>query len=174
MLRRALIITLFTALVGATPALAQNPISAGTLATYSIVKGYVTRAAEMVPEEGYGYQPTPEVRTFGALIAHIADASFSICGGAGGQAPPRSGIEDSVTGKAALREALAEGFAFCDGIYEGMTDARGAETVPFMGGQQMARLSVLGFNTHHTFEHYGNIVTYMRLQGMVPPSSMPQ
>lgn len=174
MLRRlTLAITALALIALAQPAFAQNPMSQGALATYSIVKGYVTRAAEMVPQEDYDYQPTPEVRTFGQLFAHIADGSFSICGGAAGEAPPRSGIEDGTTGKAALQEALAEGFEYCDGVYGGMTDAAGAEQVPFLGGQNMAKLSILEFNTHHTFEHYGNLVTYMRMRGMVPPSSMP-
>ncbi len=174
MLQRVTVIALGLMIVATAPALAQNPLSQGALGSYSMVKGYVTRSAEMVPQEDYDYQPTPEVRTFGELFAHIADASFSICAGAAGEAPPRSGIEGGVSGKAALQEALAEGFGYCDGVYEGMTDAVGAETVPFFGGQQMPKLSVLEFNTHHTFEHYGNIITYMRLRGMVPPSSMPQ
>ena len=168
-----LTVTLLALVALAPPAFAQDALSQGALATYSIVKGYVTRAAEMVPQEDYEYQPTPEVRTFGALFAHIADASFSICAAANGEAPPRSGIEDGTTGKSALQGALAEGFAYCDGVYGGMTDTAAAGLVPFLGGQQMPKLSVLEFNTHHTFEHYGNLVTYMRLRGMVPPSSMP-
>lgn len=147
-----------------------NPITASTKTFHDTVRGFVTRAAEQFPEDQYGFQPTPDVRTFGQLLGHIASANFMICGAATGTKGPGVDVEKTATTKAALQKALAESFAFCDKAYESMTDAQGAETVKFFGGEQ-ARLGVLGFNTAHNYEHYGNLVTYMRLKGMVPPSS---
>ena len=91
-----------------------------------------------------------------------------------GEKPTEGGfggsIEKTKTTKADLEKALAASFAYCDKVHAGMTDAAGAAIVKFFLGE-MAKLSVLEFNTHHDFEHYGNIVTYMRLKNLVPPSS---
>ena len=67
-------------------------------------------------------------------------------------------------------QALKDGFAYCDKAYDGMTDTQAAATVKFFGAEQ-AKVTVLSFNTAHNNEHYGNIVTYLRMKGLVPPSS---
>jgi uncharacterized damage-inducible protein DinB len=121
-------------------------------------------------EENYAFKPTPEVRSFGQLIGHVADSNYMICGAAAGEKPGAGGVEKTATTKVALQKALAESFAYCDKIYADMTDAKGMEMANFFGSQQ-PKLAVLAFNTSHDYEHYGNIVTYMRLKGMVPPSS---
>jgi uncharacterized damage-inducible protein DinB len=154
-----------------------NPISASAKRTYDVIKGYVTRAAEKMPEEQYAFKPTPDVRSFGQLVGHVADANYGFCSAAAGEKPPAGGfdqpIEKGKTSKADLQKALADSFAYCDKVHAGMTDAAGAGTIKFFGGE-MAKVSVLEFNTHHDFEHYGNMVTYMRLKGIVPPSSEPK
>ena len=94
----------------------------------------------------------------------------SDCATAGGSKPPRAGIEKSVTAKAELVAALKEGVTYCNTVFDGMTDQKGSETVPFVFGPT-PRLSVLYFAVSHTYEHYGNLVTYMRLKNIVPPSS---
>jgi hypothetical protein len=83
---------------------------------------------------------------------------------------PKPGIEKSKTSKADLVKALNDAFAYCDKAYDGMTDAKAVETVKFFGGDR-AKLTVLSFNNAHNDEHYGNLVTYMRIKGLVPPSS---
>jgi uncharacterized damage-inducible protein DinB len=147
-----------------------NPITASVKSTHDTVRGYITRSAEQFPDDKYGFQATKEVRTFGQLLGHIANANYMICGTATGEKGPGVDIEKTATTKAQLQKALADSFAFCDKAFEAMTDARGAEMVKFFGGEQ-ARLGVLAFNNAHNFEHYGNLVTYMRLNGMVPPST---
>jgi uncharacterized damage-inducible protein DinB len=159
---------------GALQAQTANPLSAGAKRTYDIIKGNVTKAAAKMPEEHYSFKPSPDVRSFGALVAHVADANYGFCAVALGEKPPDGGfggaIEKSKTTKADLEKALAASFAYCDKAHAAMTDAAGAAMVKFFLGE-MAKLSVLEFNTHHDFEHYGNIVTYMRMKGLVPPSS---
>jgi uncharacterized damage-inducible protein DinB len=136
-----------------------------------IVKGYLTKAAEQVPEDLYAFKPTPEVRSMGEIFAHVADANFGICSMASGQKPPMTGVAKTKKTKAELSEALAASFKFCDSAFDGMTDARAGEVIKFFVPGTHTRLGVLAFNAAHDFEHYGNIVTYMRLKGMVPPSS---
>jgi len=156
----------------AVPLVAQggDPLVKATQAQFGMVKGYITKAAEQVGEDNYAFKPTPEVRSFGQIIGHVADANYMICAAAAGEKAPAGGIEKSATTKAALQKGLAESFAYCDKVYAGLGDAKAAELVTFFGNQQ-PRLTVLAFNTSHDFEHYGNLITYMRLKGMVPPSS---
>ena len=79
-----------------------------------------------------------------------------------------------MTTKAQLTKALQDAFAVCDKVIAGMTDAQAMETTKFFVGGQSTRGMIIAFNTAHNFEHYGNIVTYMRLKGLVPPSSEPR
>jgi uncharacterized damage-inducible protein DinB len=153
------------------PQAGSNPTVASTRAGLDVVKGYLLKAADQIPEEMYAFRPKPEIRSMGELFGHIADANFMICGAASGEKGSMSGIEKTKKTKAELKEALAASFAFCDKAYESMSDARANETVKFFLPGTHTRLGVLTFNTAHDFEHYGNIVTYMRLNGLVPPSS---
>jgi len=159
--------------IGGAPALAQmggNPATDGAKWTYGMVKGYLVKTAEQVPEADYAFKPTPEVRTLGQILGHVADSNFMMCSAASGAKPPMSDVEKTKTSKADLTDAVKQSFAFCDQAFASMNDMKGAELVKFFGGQR-SRLTILEFNTSHDFEHYGNLVTYMRLKGMVPPSS---
>jgi uncharacterized damage-inducible protein DinB len=158
-----------------TPAPAQaappaNPITLSMKGFYVFVSGAVVRAAEKMPEENYAFKPTPEVRTFGQLFGHVADASYSFCSQATGETVAEKNIEKTKTSKADLVAALKDGVAYCTKAFDTMTDAKGAEVIKIFGFQ-MAKLTVFSINTAHTDEHYGNMVTYMRLKGLVPPTS---
>ena len=175
---RVSVLAMVLVATGAANAAAQgNPLRAGAQRTYDIVKGYITRAAEKMPEEHYSFKPTKDVRSFGQLVAHIADASFGFCSAVTGEKPPMGGfdapIEKSTTTKADLQKALAAGFAYCDKAYSSTSDNLATVMVKGFWGE-LPKLSVLDFNTAHDFEHYGNIVTYMRLKDIVPPSSEPR
>jgi uncharacterized damage-inducible protein DinB len=95
-----------------------------------------------------------------------------MCSTAAGAKPPRTGIEKAVKAKPELIAALKEGVSYCNTVFDDMNDQKGAEAVPFVFGPT-PRLSVLYFAVTHTYEHYGNLVTYMRLKNIVPPSSEP-
>src|SRR2546426_6731480 len=146
-----------------------------------MMRGNVTRAAEKIPEDIYSYRPTREVRSLAQLIGHLGDANYRLCSVLAGMDPPiDAGIERNRHTKAELTKALDESFVYCDKQYAAMTDAAGPPIIKFeAGGEgsrvpiQMPRLTVLAFHTAHAFEHYGNVVTYMRLKGVVPPSSEP-
>jgi len=152
---------------------ASDPLSAGSKGVYNIVKNNVVKAAEKMPEENYAFKPTPEVRSFGQVVGHVADAQYAFCSVVLGEKNPAPGIEKSKTTKADLVQALKDAFAYCDKAYDGMTDAHATDTVKFFG-HDSAKLTVLAFNSAHNDEHYGNLVTYMRIKGLIPPSSEPR
>ena len=148
-----------------------NNVTGSLKALYDITTGNIKATAEMVPEELYSYQPTDEVRTMGQIIAHVAGAQFAFCSAAAGEANPSSeNYEETATDKASIMAALDAGVSYCDEVYTSTSDARGQEMIQFFG-QDMAVSGVLAFNAAHNYEHYGNLVTYMRINGMVPPSS---
>lgn len=128
------------------------------------------KAAEKMPAEKYNYKPAPEVRSFGAMVGHIADAAVLFCAGAAGEKQASPGAEKSLKTKDELVAALTKSIGYCDGVYGKMTGTSAMESVKFFG-QDRTRAGVLFFNNMHTYEHYGNLVTYMRANGLVPPSS---
>jgi uncharacterized damage-inducible protein DinB len=137
---------------------------------YRMVRDYVVRSAEKMPESEYGFRPTPEVRTFAQQIAHIADDQYNLCAPARGEKRQAAytAIESSLSKKADLVTALKDAFGYCDVAYDALTDASGAQ--PALD-RDRNRFSMLNWNLWHTWEHYGNIVVYLRLKGLVPPSS---
>jgi len=147
-----------------------NPITASEKGIYSFVSNAVIGAAQKMPEENYGFKPTPEVRSFGQLVGHVADASYMFCSQAVGEANPNKNIEKTKTTKADLVAAVKDAVAYCNNAFDSMTDAKGSEMVKLFNFN-LARLTLLSLNTAHTDEHYGNMVTYLRLKGIVPPTS---
>ncbi len=147
-----------------------NPISASENKMYTMLSGVVIAAAEKMPEESYSFKPTADVRSFGQLVGHLADSQYFFCSMATGETKPAAEVEKSKTSKADLVAALKEAVAYCSKTYAGMTDSKGGEMVKMMN-HDFARLTVLSANTAHDYEHYGNMATYMRLKGIIPPTS---
>lgn len=153
---------------------AQNPLMNSVKAQHDMAKDVLLKTAEKVPENLYAWQPTPEVRTFAQLFGHVADSSMGICATAAGEKPTPLNAEKTMTTKAQLSKALADALAYCDKVIAGMDDKKGMETTKFFAGGMSTRAMVVGFNTTHNYEHYGNLVTYMRLNKIVPPSTAGQ
>ena len=147
-----------------------NPITASEKVFYSFVSNAVVGAAQKMPEENYSFKPTPEVRSFGQLVGHVADASYMFCSQAIGEANPAKDIEKTKTSKAALVAALKGGVEYCNKAFDRMADAKGSQMVKFFNFD-IAKLTLFSLNAAHTDEHYGNMVTYLRLKGIVPPTS---
>lgn len=151
---------------------APSPSASVTAAKgiWQIALGFATRAAEQMPESLYTFQPTKDIRTFGQLVGHVADAQYAFCSSAlGEKSPATTSHEKSTTSKAALVQAVKDAGTYCQRAYA-MTDAASAAPVELFG-MKMTKLGVLILNASHDYEHYGNMVTYLRLKGMVPPSS---
>jgi uncharacterized damage-inducible protein DinB len=155
----------------ATPAAPpDNPLSTFNKIAYERVKGILLRSAEKMPEENYAFKPTEAVRSYGQIVGHVADAQYLFCSIALGETNPAPQIEKTKTTKADLIASLKTAFAYCDRAYSGMTDASGTQIVTMFGGPT-PKLGVLTINNMHNMEHYGNLVTYMRLKNIVPPTS---
>jgi uncharacterized damage-inducible protein DinB len=151
----------------------QNPLSANNKFVYGVLGKILVRTAEKMPEENYGFKPTDAIRSFGQIVGHVADAQYGFCSVVLGEKNPAPQVEKTRTSKADLIAALKDAFAYCDKAYGGMTDASAAQTVKFMGGDT-PKLGVLAINNAHTMEHYGNLVIYLRMKNIVPPTSEPE
>ena len=151
----------------------DSPLSAWNKVAYGRVKDILLRSAEKVPEENYNFKPTDAVRSFGQIVGHVADAQYLFCSIELGEKNPAPKIEQSKTSKADLVAALKDAFAYCEKAYDGMTDATAPQMMKFFG-RDVPKLGVLAFSNMHDYEHYGNMVTYMRLKKIVPPSSEPR
>ncbi len=164
---------LFAGQASAQQARAASDMAVGTSRNaWQQVTAYITQAAEQMPEKDYAFRPTHDVRTFGQLIGHLAGAQNLICASAMGvQGRAEDEIEKSVTTKAGLIAALRASTEYCARAYS-QSDAMSAGEVTLFGGKA-TRLAALTLNTTHNAEHYGNLVTYLRIRGMVPPSSQP-
>ncbi|MGH9387499.1 MAG: DinB family protein [Vicinamibacterales bacterium] len=154
-----------------------NPVSAAIRQSWAEAKRNMQESGALMPEANYGYKPIDAVRSFGAILAHVAGASYEFCAAAKGQKPPHAEdeFEKSAVTKAAITKALTDAIAYCDAAYTALTDKTAAEVVTgAFGAGKAARASALLGNTSHFNEHYGNLVTYFRIKGMVPPSSQPR
>src|SRR5467141_1059335 len=149
-----------------------NPFSTFNKFAYGRVKTILVSSAEKMPEENYNFKPTEAIRSYGQIVGHVADAQYNFCSLALGENNPGLKIEQTTTTKADLVAALKGALAYCDKAYDGMTDASGTQTVKLFG-MDMPKFGVLNINNAHDMEHYGNLVTYMRLKNIVPPTSEP-
>jgi DinB superfamily len=134
---------------------------------YADVKNNLLKASDRMPEEGYSFQATSSVRTFGALVAHVTEVQSWVCGALLGSASKPA--EPGKT-KAELVAALKASFATCDFAYDSVTTANQSQ-IAGNGFLKRSRLAVLFLNNEHDNETYGTISLYLRLKGIVPPSS---
>lgn len=161
------------------PAAAQSQAPAsGTVlvrlaqGAWASAKRDIVESADQMPEADYAFKPVDSVRTFGQIIAHVADSNYFYCARAKGEAPPVADgtLEKTATTKAAIVKGLTESVAYCDAVYASLTETSAAEMVK-MGNNMGPRVQPLFANASHNVEHYGNLVTYFRIKGMVPPST---
>ena len=147
----------------------KNALSGEIKQAYTSVKNNLVKAAESMPEEDYSYKPSADIRSFGALVAHIADANTFYCSSAkGAMKRPNA---SSKTSKADIVAALKAAFADdCDSLYDSLTDAAANEMVKIRNGE-MTKMGAAIRNLAHDNEEYGYLAVYLRLKGVVPPSS---
>ena len=156
--------------------LALSPSIATTTKTmHGTIRRNLADAAVVMTADDYGFKPTPEVRSFSALIGHVIFANYLMCATAIGQKSPATGNYEKETDRAVLIKALNDALAYCDAAYAATTDANFGDPVKVAGpGNRMTdstRGAVLNFNVTHNNEHYGNVVLYLRLKNRVPPST---
>jgi len=150
------------------PGSQPDPLIAAVGMGNAYVQHQLTLVAGAMSEEDYAFKPTPEVRSFGQLLAHIADSNYLFCSEASDEDRPARGVEKTKIKKADIDKALTDSFTYCGQVYAAMTEAK-ARTIVQFGNQPLPALAVLIFKTVHNAQHYGNVTTYMRLLGKVPP-----
>jgi uncharacterized damage-inducible protein DinB len=148
----------------------KDPVSDFNKVAFNHVKGWLLNSAEKMPEQNFNFKPVDTVRSFGQILGHVADANYMFCSNVSGTPNPQLNIEKTKTSKAELIAALNDAFAYCSKTYDTMTDATGVQPAKFHG-RDMAKFNILTANVMHMVEHYGNLVTYMRMKNIVPPSS---
>lgn len=157
-----------TCILKAQQSSSPNPFSDDARLHYGLIKDSLVKAAEKMPADQYSFRTVAEVRTFAQMIAHVVDAQFLMCGVVKGERPATNAA--SKTQKADLVAALKASFDYCDPVYAGMTDAAAAAKVRW-ARWDMSKLGLLNWNISHDNEMYGIIGAFLRLKGIVPPSS---
>ncbi len=169
----ALPLTLFTLTLPAqTASSSASPDNAGPMSTeirhsYEAVKKNLLGAAAKMPEADYSFKPTPEIRSFGEVVEHVIMAQTHTCPALTGA---EAGAAPQGTTKSDLQKALANSFTLCDKAYDSLADATAAEMIKTPRGQR-TKLGALSGNVTHDTEQYAILAVYMRLKGLVPPSS---
>jgi uncharacterized damage-inducible protein DinB len=155
-----------------------DPLSSETRVTYATIKTNLLKMAERMPAENYTFRPTPDIETFGRRVAHIADANFRTCAGLKGEQKSLGAAKK--TSKEDLVAALKDSFAYCDPVFEAMTDNLASHlengrigSPPLPAGEMRTRLSTLFTILRHSNEMYGYMSVYLRLKGVFPPSTEP-
>ena len=147
------------------PTMASNPLTTTLSIFRSNMQDKIMKAADAMPESRYSYRPTKDVRSFAELLTHVGDISYILCSNAMGEATP--GTTAAKGSKAEIKAYLKGAFDYCDGVYSGYTDAHLNAPADFFGFKtnKMFILTQVG---NHDALHYGNLVTYMRLNDLEP------
>ena len=165
-------IALAALLAGASAAKAQNdPLTGELKRFYNGSKDAIMRAAQKMPESDYSFKPAQTERNFGEEVAHAAQFQVTFCSAAKGESAPNPA--EGKTSKADIIAALKSSSDYCDAVYNSLTDATASQTVKLFG-RDMSKLGVLYLNVIHNNETYGTMVPYMRIRGIVPPTSEPR
>jgi uncharacterized damage-inducible protein DinB len=150
---------------------ADSGYTATLTRSWQRVSRLVAASADAMPDAGYAFKPNPDVRTFGELVGHLAEEHFMICAGAKGEKNPKEGVAlEKIAAKADLVKAINESITYCNAVYSAAKDE--PKTLqPATPSRRDTPFSSMLLNVTHDSEHYGNMVTYLRMKGIVPPSS---
>ena len=162
-------ITLTASCYGQAPAQPSGP-AAEALAAYNRVNPNILKAAELMPAETFAYKPTPDIRTFARVVNHVAEAQFHSCGALLGTKFPDSAVPPETADKATILAALKASFDACDKAYNALTDG-GLMEVLSVGPVKRSKIGLAWGNVSHDNEQYATLALYLRLKGLVPPSS---
>ena len=146
------------------PTGAPNPLTTTLSIFRSNMQDKIMKAADAMPESKYNYRPTKDVRSFGEIVIHVADISYYLCSNAKGEAPATPAAKGSKTEIVAY---LKGAFHYCDGAYSGFTDAHLNDLADFWGFKTN-KMFILTQAGNHDALHYGNLVTYLRINGLEP------
>ena len=157
-------------------ALAQSPAaSSGPAAevqhSYAAVKANILKAADRMPAEDFQYKPTPDIRTFGRVVNHITEAQLHMCGPVNHTAADAMGkVPAETANKAEIIAALQGSFAECDKAFASASDQNLGDAFEVFKTRR-SRIGLLWGAVSHDNEQYATLALYLRLKGLVPPSS---
>ena len=146
------------------PTAAQNPLTTTLSIFRSNMQNKIMNSADVMPESKYSYRPTKDVRSFAEILTHVADISYVLCSNVKGEAPPAQAVKSS---KTEIIAYLKASFDYCDGVYSRFTDAHLNDPGDFWG-HKTNKMFILTQVGNHDALHYGNLVTYLRLNSFEP------
>jgi uncharacterized damage-inducible protein DinB len=147
------------------PIAAPNPLTATISIFRSNMQDKIMKSADAMPESRYSYRPTKDVRSFAEILNHVADISYYLCSNIKGEAPPAPAAARG--SKTEIMAYLKGSFDYCDGAYSGFSDSHLNDPADFWG-HKTNKMFILTQLANHDALHYGNLVTYLRLNGLVP------
>ena len=147
------------------PSAEPNPLTATISIFRRNMQDKIMKSAEAMPEAKYSYRPTKDVRSFSEIVTHVADISYFLCSKAKDAAPPA--IANAKSSKTEIVAYLKSSFDYCDGIYPKFTDAHLNDPADFFG-VKTNKMFILTQVANHDALHYGNLATYLRLNGLEP------
>jgi len=170
----AVMTTFSTTLASAQP---QPPADSGYTASvrarWNAVKRNIAASAAAMPDAGFSFKPTPEVRSFGELLGHLANEHYIFCSAMKGEANPHDKVDfEKKATKAEFVKDINESIAYCDAAYAAVKDEP-KTLAPLAANRRDTAFGSMLMNVTHDSEHYGNMITYLRMKGIVPPSSAP-
>ena len=170
------------ALLWASPVMAQTPASPGpgfpatsflapTKATWDNTRTLLLGIADSVPEDKYDFKPTPAVRTFRENVIHLIGENYTFFGRVSGETLPSNARFDTLKSRDEIVKALRESYDYGSKVWAGLTEEKALELIEGRGGQRVQRWSAILIAIQDNMNHYGNLVVYVRLNGLVPPRS---
>jgi uncharacterized damage-inducible protein DinB len=147
------------------PIAAPNPLTTTISIFRSNMQDKIMKAADAMPESKYGYRPAKDVRSFAEILNHVSDISYILCSSVKGE--PNPATVAATGSKTKIIGRLKGAFDYCDGVYSGFTDAHLNDPADFWGAKTN-KMFVLTQVANHDALHYGNLVTYLRLNALVP------
>jgi uncharacterized damage-inducible protein DinB len=147
------------------PIAAPNPLTTTLSIFRSNMQDKIMKSANAMPESKYSYRPTKDVRSFAEILNHVADISYTLCSNVKGEANPTSAT--AKVSKTEIKAYLKSSFDYCDGVYSGFTDAHLNDPADFWGAKTN-KMFVLTQVGNHDALHYGNLVTYLRINDLEP------
>ena len=150
-----------------------NPVVASAREVFDKQSKVMIAAADEMPEGKYGYHPTPDQWSFGKIVAHVVGANDRVCAMLADESSPAVTVTDT-SSKEVLAVALKESFDFCGKALDGLKDAQMGDTITYFGGTKKPKARALVELVADLSDHYSQMASYLRLNGMLPPSAKPK
>src|ERR1700677_1033150 len=150
---------------------ASNPVVASAKEIYERQSGYMIAAAQLMPADKYGYHPTPDQWTYGKIVSHVIQANFGVCGMLSGDGPGKGPTVTDTTPKDQLVTILKQSFETCQKALDGLQDSSLGGTIRYFRGAKKPRARALVALVGDLEDHYSQMASYLRMNGMLPPSA---